>query len=178
MPAEDTGKSDFQRNEMKTSHTSRSMLLVALLLAFPFCISAEDSVGLTVVSRGDVEITTGGTVSPLGRGDFVFEGARIVVGERSFAVLQFVDGAKLSLRPESSIVVERYRFFGNGSDTATLKVLSGGLRINPGAISSNNSAAYRIRTPSGSLMLSEAEGSLTVCGDEICDQQGLVELPD
>ena len=44
--------------------------------------------------------------------------------------------------------------------------------------SSQQPNSYRIRIPSGLMILSEPEGSLTLCGNEVCDQQGLVETPD
>jgi hypothetical protein len=138
---------------------------------------ADDAIGMTLVSRGDVQVISAGEPRPLGRGDFLAESDEIVVGDRSFAVLQFVDGAKLSLRPDSSLIIEQYQFAGESDQTVTLNLLSGGLRVNQGAIASQHPAAFRIRIPSGLLIMSEPEGSLTLCESEVCDQQGLVELP-
>jgi hypothetical protein len=153
------------------------LVIICLLLSSPHGM-ADDSIGMTVVSRGDVEVISSGETRPLGRGDFLSEGDEIMVGDRSFAVLQFVDGAKVSLRPDSSLIIEQYRFAGSGEDRASLSLLAGGLRLNQGAISSQQPNTYRIRIPSGLLIMNEPEGSLTLCGNEICDQQGLVEVGD
>ena len=147
-----------------------------LLLLHVFPLFAQDSIGMTVVARGDVEIISAGETNPLGRGDFVFEHDEIVVGDRSFAVVQVIDGTKLSLRPDSRLVVEQYQFMSQEDDTATLNLISGGLRVNLGAISGENDKKYLILTPSGNLLVSEQEGLLTLCDDRICDQQGLREF--
>jgi hypothetical protein len=136
---------------------------------------ADDSIGMTVVSRGDVEVISLGETRPLGRGDFLSEGDQIIAGTRSFAVLQFADGAKVSLRPDSSLIIEHYQFAGIGEDGVTLNLLAGGLRVNQGAISSQQPDAYRIRTPSGMLIMNKPEGTLSLCGNEICEQQGFIE---
>ena len=133
---------------------------------------------MTVVSRGDVEIISAGQTNPLGRGDFIHEHDEIIVGERSFAVLQFIDGTKLSLRPDTRVIIEQYRFLSQDDDTASLNLASGGLRVNLGAISGKHGKSYRIQTPSGLLLVSDQEGSITLCEDRICDQQGLSKLSD
>jgi hypothetical protein len=91
---------------------------------------------MTVVSRADVEI---------------------IVGERSFAVLQFIDGTKLSLRPDTRVIIEQYRFLSQDNDTASLNLASGGLRVNLGAISGQDGKSCRIQTPSGLLLVSDQE---------------------
>jgi hypothetical protein len=159
---------------MKSGKNYLSLFIICLLLPSPHGL-ADDSIGMTMVSRGDVEVISLGETRPLGRGDFLSESDNIIVGDRSFALLQFADGAKVALRPNSSLLIEEYRYIGGGEETATLSLLTGGLRVNQGAISSQYPNAYRIRTPSGLLVMNESEGSLTLCGDEICDQQGLVE---
>ena len=159
---------------------SRILPLGFFLFLFLFMtpLLAQDSIGTTVVSRGDVEIISAGETNPLGRGDFIHEHDEIIVGERSFAVLQFIDGTKLSLRPDSRVIVEQYRFLSQEDDTAMLNLVSGGIRVNLGAISGQDGKSYRIQTPSGSLLVSDQEGSLTLCGGQICDQQGLSKLSD
>ena len=136
---------------------------------------ADDAIGMTLVSRGEVQVTSSGEPRPLGRGDFLSEKDEITVGDRSFAVLQFVDGSKLSIRPDSTLIIEQFQFTGQSEGAVTLHLLAGGFRINQGAISSQQANSFRIRVPSGLLFLSDPEGSLTLCGNEVCDLQGLVE---
>jgi hypothetical protein len=150
---------------------------VLLFLLIPHAW-ADDSIGMTVVARGDVEIISTGETNPLGRGDFIAEHDEIIVGQRSFAVLQFIDGTKLNLRPDSRLIIEHYRFLGDGEDSAMLNLSSGGMRVNLGAISNQDERSYRIRTPSTILLVSAAEGLLTLCDDQICEQEGLTEITE
>ena len=163
---------------MRTGNTIVSLVIASGLMLWTVGIQSIDSIGITVASRGEVEVVSQGESRPLGQGDFVAENDEIIVGDRSFTVIQFVDGAKMSLRPDSSLLVEQYRFAGGADDVATLFLRAGGMRVNLGAISSNAPKAYRIRTPSGLMMINGPEGSLTLCGEEICEQHGLEKLPD
>jgi len=163
----------------KAMRSGRGILGSGVLLAFLLVAAettAEDSSGMVVASRGDVSVISGGETRPLRQGDFIYEHDQIIAGDRSFAVLQFADGAKLSLRPDSSLIIEQYHYASGGEDMATLSLASGGLRVVSGAIANSEPGNYRIRTPLALMGVQGAEGSLTLCGDKICDQQGLVEL--
>jgi hypothetical protein len=141
-------------------------------------IAAEDSTGMVVASRGEVSVVSSGETRPLRQGDFIYEHDEIIAGGRAFTVLQFVDGAKLSLRPDSRLIIEQYQYASGGEDTATLLLVSGGFRVVSGAIASNEPSNYRIRTPQALMSVQGTEGSLTLCGDQICDQKGLAEIPE
>lgn len=152
-------------------------VLLAFLLASASII-AEDSSGMVTASRGEVSINSNGETRPLKRGSFIYEHDEIIAGERSFAVLQFVDGAKVSLRPDSTLIIEEYQYASLGDDNATLRLVSGGLRVVAGAIASSEPGNYRIRTPLALMSIQGTEGSLTLCDDKICEQEGLVEIEE
>jgi len=149
--------------------------MLALLLASAE-ILAQDSSGMVVASRGEVLIISNGETRPLKRGDFIHEHDEITAGDRSFAVLQFVDGAKVSLRPDTYLIIEQYLYASSGQDAATLKLVSGGLRVVSGAIANAQPENYKIRTPLALMSVQGTEGSLTLCGDDICEQEGLAEI--
>jgi hypothetical protein len=163
---------------MRASSILLFLVIANCLVLWSITGLANDNIGITVASRGDVEVVSKGESRPLGQGDFVAENDEIIVGDRSFTVIQFADGAKMSLRPESALLVEQYQYAGGAEDTATLDLRTGGMRINLGAISSARPEAFRIRTPSGLMMITAREGSLTLCGDEVCEQEGLEQLPN
>ena len=79
--------------------------------------------------RGEVSVTSNGESRPLAPGNFIYEHDEITVSNRSFAVLQFVDGAKVTLRPDSLLIIEQY-----SAEAATLNLgfrqFSGGSRVN------------------------------------------------
>lgn len=133
---------------------------------------------MVTASRGEVSINSNGESRPLKRGDFIYEHDEIIASERSFAVLQFVDGAKVSLRPDSILIIEQYQYGSIGEDAATLSLVSGGVRVVAGAIASSQPGNYRIRTPLSLMSIQGTEGSLTLCDDKICEQEGLVEITE
>jgi hypothetical protein len=137
----------------------------------------EESSGVVVSSRGDVSVITGGESRPLKQGDFIHEHDEIIVSTRSFVVLQLVDGAKLTLRPDSDLIIEQYHYGGPGEDSVTLNLISGSLGLAAGAIASSQPENYRIRTSMVLMSVQGRESSLSLCGDEICGQKGLVEIP-
>jgi len=136
----------------------------------------EESSGLVVSSRGDVSIISGGESRPLKQGDFIHEHDKIIVSTRSFAVLQLVDGAKLTLRPDSTLIIEQYHYGGPGEDAATLNLISGSMGLAVGAIASSLPENFKIRTSVALMHVQGREISLSLCGDKICDQKGLVEI--
>ncbi len=91
-------------------------------------------------------------------------------------MLQFVDGAKVSLRPDSNLIIEQYLYASSGEDSATLKLVSGGLRVVSGTIANTRPENFKIRTPLALMRVQGTEGSLTLCGENICEQEGLVEI--
>ena len=74
-------------------------LILALLLMFPSATFA--SVAMVVAAKGDVVAINENGERPLGQGAEVDVSDMVRSGPRSFVVLQFVDGAKVTIRPES-----------------------------------------------------------------------------
>jgi hypothetical protein len=104
----------------------------------------------------------------LKQGDSVYVNDEILTSTRSFAVLQFTDGAKVTVRPDSKLVIENYLYAGNDNDEATLSLVSGGLRIITGAMAKTNPENYKVRTPVALMGVRGTEFSIMLCGDQIC----------
>jgi hypothetical protein len=112
-------------------------LALTLLLAFP-AISIADPVGMVVALRGDVVARE----KQLQQGDQIYEEDEIVTAARSFAVVHFHDGAKVTIRPDSTLIVEQYT-----QENATLELVTGGLRIITGSMAKTNPENYMLKTP-------------------------------
>jgi hypothetical protein len=139
---------------------------------------SQDNSGMVVASRGDVSVISNGESRLLRQGDFVAEKDQIIAAERSFTVIQLFDGSKISLRPESALFIEQFQFSAGNEDRAILALLSGGLRLVPGAIAAENPDNFRIRTPDSLMAVEGKESSLSLCGEAICEKQGLTEIPE
>ncbi|MFC1719507.1 FecR domain-containing protein [Pseudomonadota bacterium] len=149
-----------------------SLILAATLAASSVAV-AEDSSGMVVASRGEVIALSNGGSRELKQGDFVYVSDEILTSARSFAVLQFTDGAKVTVRPDSTLIIEQYLYAGGDDDAATLNLVSGGLRVITGAMAKTNPENYKVRTPVALMGVRGTEFSIMLCGDEVCAQDEL-----
>lgn len=153
---------------MKLTSRIFSSLVLMTAMAFSAAHAADDSSGMVVASRGEVSALADGNSRELKQGDFVYVNDEIATGARSFAVLQFTDGAKVTVRPDSKLVIETYLYAGNDSDEATLNLVSGGLRVITGAMAKTNPENYKVRTPVALMGVRGTEFSIQLCGDQVC----------
>ena len=136
---------------------------------------AEESSGMVIASRGEVSALANGESRELKQGGFVYVDDEILTSARSFAVLQFTDGAKVTVRPGSQLIIETYLYAGNDSDEATLNLVSGGLRVITGAMAKSNPENYKVRTPVALMGVRGTEFSIMLCGDQICAEDQMEE---
>ena len=145
-------------------------IFIAVLSAFTSNAFAGEAKGLVVASRGTVLATSAsGESRELKQGDEIFVEDQIMTAPKSFAVLQFLDGAKVTVKPDSEIVVEDYVYNGNADDKATLNLVSGGLRVITGAMAKNNPENYKVKTPVALMGVRGTEFAVQLCGEDICD---------
>jgi len=147
------------------------------LAVFVLCISgfasevfAAEAKGLVVASRGTVIATGSADSRELKQGDEIFVDDEIITGPKSFAVVQFLDGAKVTIKPDSELVIEDYVYNGNSGDKATLSLVSGGLRVITGAMAKSNPENYKLKTPVALMGVRGTEFAIQLCGDQICEQ--------
>jgi hypothetical protein len=152
--------------------TLASFILVAALAVSSIAI-AEDSSGMVVASRGEVIAMSNGGSRELKQGDFVYVKDEIMTTNRSFVVLQFEDGAKVTVRPDSTLIIEQYLYNGDSRDEAELNLVSGGLRVITGAMAKSNPENYKVRTPVALMGVRGTEFSVVLCGENVCDEDGM-----
>jgi len=149
-----------------------SFVLVASMAVTTFAV-AEDSSGMVVASRGEVIALSNGGSRELKQGDFIYVNDEIMTTNRSFVVLQFEDGAKVTVRPDSTLIIEQYLYNGDAGDEAELNLVSGGLRVITGAMAKSNPENYKVRTPVALMGVRGTEFSVILCGDNVCDEDGM-----
>jgi len=148
------------------------IILIASMAGFATQAFASEAKGLVVASRGTVIATTAaGESRELKQGNEVFVEDEIMTGPKSFAVVQFLDGAKVTIKPNSEIVIEDYVYNGNSDDRATLSLVSGGLRVITGAMAKSNPENYKVKTPVALMGVRGTEFAIQLCGDEVCEQE-------
>jgi len=134
-------------------------------------LQAADSSATLVASRGEVKAVTSGVERSMTQGDSVYVEDQVTTGDRSFAILQFIDGAKVTVRPNSKIMIEQYVFNGGDEDAATLNLMVGGLRIITGAMAKTKPESYKLKTPVALMGVRGTEFAVMLCGDQICDEE-------
>ena len=145
-------------------------LLATCLVAPAF---AEDSTALLVASRGDVYAEVNDDRRALERGDAIAEEERIITGDKSFAVLQFVDGAKVTIRPNSVLDIKEYVYNGGDENAATLSLVQGGLRIITGAMAKAEPESFKVETPVALMGVRGTEFAIVLCDDgTVCQEEG------
>ena len=132
----------------------------------------QDSTGMVVASRGEVIALSNGGSRELKQGDFIYVKDEIMTTNRSFVVLQFEDGAKVTVRPDSTLIIETYLYNGDDGDEAELNLVSGGLRVITGAMAKTHPENYKVRTPVALMGVRGTEFSVILCGDNVCDETG------
>ncbi len=144
---------------------------LALVSALP--ASAQDSTALLVASRGEVYAEFETDRRALAQGDAVEEEERIITGDKSFAVLQFVDGAKVTVRPNSILDIKEYRYNGSDENAATLSLVQGGLRIITGAMTKAEPESFKVETPVALMGVRGTEFTVVLCDDgSVCQEEG------
>lgn len=140
----------------------RFILLGALmaLTAMP----ANALVGIVMTVEGQVNVISGKQECGLRYGLDLDEGDTVRTGEKSWAVLSLLDGAKITVRPSTEVRIEAYRFTANGEalqNFATLALAHGSLRVITGAIARGRNSGYRVRTPEVTLEMRGTDHDIT-----------------
>jgi hypothetical protein len=159
--------------KMKIGSRILTSIVLVVALSVTTIATAEDSTGMVVASRGEVIAMSNGGSRELKQGDFIYISDEIMTTNRSFVVLQFEDGAKVTVRPDSTMIIEQYVYNGNAGDEAELNLVSGGLRVITGAMAKSNPENYKVRTPVALMGVRGTEFSIVLCGDNVCDDEGM-----
>ncbi|MFA7268273.1 MAG: hypothetical protein WC073_02890 [Sterolibacterium sp.] len=103
--------------------------------------------------RGDITASGGASDGerPLREGDLVFVGERVRAASASEAVLKTDDAGIVAIRPGAEFVAERFAALGAPSDSFTMRLITGSLRVITGWIGRTNRAGNRIVTPTGTI---------------------------
>jgi hypothetical protein len=160
---------------MKMSSKLLSSIVLVAAMAVSTIAIAADSTGMVVASRGEVIALSNGGSRELKQGDFIYVNDEIMTTNRSFVVLQFEDGAKVTVRPDSTMIIETYLYNGTDGDEAELNLVSGGLRVITGAMAKNNPENYKVRTPVALMGVRGTEFSIMLCGDDVCAEDLLTD---
>lgn len=139
-------------------------LIAAVLLLFgAFAAGAADSAGRVLAVQGAVSAAaTGQGARILGSGDPVYEGDTVSVGSRAFAILEFADGTRSTLRPGTEFAIERFRHTVQ-EESAWFRLLKGGLRTITGLIGKRHPENVRLSTATATIGIRGTDFDARLC---------------
>jgi hypothetical protein len=101
--------------------------------------------------RGDVSATRGSAQRKLREGDPVYVGERVQAGSQAEAVLRTEDAGVVAVRPGTEFVAERYAAEDKPTDSLSIRLVTGSLRVISGWIARTNRSGHNIVTSSATI---------------------------
>lgn len=131
---------------------------------------ATESAGTAIALKGEVSVLdASGASRELKKDDQVGVGETVHTGAGSYVVIEFIDGARATVRPDSELKVDQYAY-GTDSDGAVLSLVKGGLRAITGGIAHENPESYKVKTNVATLGVRGTEFALRLC-EQDCSKE-------
>ncbi|MEJ5990771.1 FecR domain-containing protein [Ramlibacter sp. PS3R-8] len=100
----------------------------------------------------------------LGKGLALKEGDRLTTSEGASAIVKLHDGTRMTVRPNSELVLQQYQFRENAGDNSFLmQLVRGGFRAVTGAIAKNSPNAARVQTSTATIGIRGTDFDARVC---------------
>lgn len=140
---------------------------IPLAILFSAGAVASNSVGITEFSRGAAAAQLAEQPARLlGKNAEIFLRDVVQTGPSSFAILSFIDAAKVTVRPNSALTVKRYL-----EDQAELGLHRGGIRGASGAIAKLLPGQFKIKTPVATVEIHNAKFDVRYCDNDCVDEE-------
>ena len=147
----------------KLRHPVQQILGLALL-AGALTVLAQP-VGEVAFAHGAGVVQSPGQMPrTLGEGSPLQEGDRLITAEDSTAIVKLRDGSRMTLRPNTEILVQKYRFqAGESGNGMVMQLLRGGFRAMTGAISKGAPDAAQVQTANATVFVRGTDFDARVC---------------
>lgn len=138
-------------------------LFVQCLLLAP--LAHAQVAGEVEFSRGvGFAQTPGESPRTLGKGLSLKEGDRLTTSEGASAIIKLQDGTRMTVRPNSELVLQQYQFRENAPDNSMLmQLVRGGFRALTGVISKNSPNAARVQTSTATIGIRGTDFDARLC---------------
>ena len=125
---------------------------------------------------GEVEFSRGAAVAQapgklprtMGKGLAVAEGDRLTTADGAMAIVKLQDGTRLTLRPNSELIMQTYRYDGTikEDNSMIMQLLRGGFRAITGLISKGSPNSAKIQTSTATVGIRGTDFDVRLCGPE------------
>ena len=161
------------------------LMLLALCTAWAVPALADTTAGTATLVTGHVSAAApSGEIRDLVKGGEVYQGEVIITASASYVNIEFSDGGRVLLRPESRFSIERYQYAGTqGSQTsgqaaqpvrqesAFFRLLKGGFRAVSGLIGHVRHEDYAVQTPVATIGIRGTDYEIRYCNGDCTDIQ-------
>jgi hypothetical protein len=154
----------------------RGALMLAIAAAFPLAAHGAPAARVEFAVGNPTAQGPSGQVRPLAKGAEVGQGDTVNTGDGRVQ-LRFVDGAYVSLQPQSQFRIDEFRFNGqqDGTEKGFFSLLKGGLRTITGLVGRNNKGNYQVTTTVATIGIRGTEYTI-VYGKSITGSVGEGEI--
>jgi hypothetical protein len=160
---------------LEKSVSASLVSLFLLLLLSPSLHAATagaDEVGRSLFVRGAVSVQSeDGSSRLLEKHNPLFEHELISSGSKSFTILEMNDGTRITLRPDTEFVVDKYVWKAQeDKGEANYRLLKGGMRALTGLIGKNNPDASTVTTPFATMGIRGTEYDARICEQDCAEE--------
>jgi hypothetical protein len=125
---------------------------------------AQAQVGIVRTVEGQVRVFSAKAECAPRYGLDVDEGDIVRTGDKAWALLTMMDGSKITVRPDTELRVDVYRFTEAGESAqnrAQLMLLRGAVRVTPGRIAKGRNAGFDVNMPDATMTLRGEDQDVT-----------------
>ncbi|MFZ2725585.1 MAG: FecR domain-containing protein, partial [Methylococcaceae bacterium] len=155
----------------------RTLCFLFLILFLPLAHAQTQVVAKVSFVRGD-QVTaehSKETARPLSQGSEIYLGDTIKTSERSFVIIEFIDGAKMTVRPNSLFSINQYD--NQSISKGALMVLhQGGVHATTGEIAKQQPEKFQIKTDTMMVKAQPADYSVQLCEHNCKQNEGSKEV--
>ena len=159
----------------------RTLLLVLCLGGMGTPALADSSAGTATLVTGHVSAASpSGEIRDLIKGGAVYAGEVIITATGSYVNIEFSDGGRVLLRPETRFSIERYQYAGAQApaggqaqpvrqESAFFRLLKGGFRAVSGLIGHTRREDYAVQTPVATIGIRGTDYEVRYCSGDCGD---------
>jgi hypothetical protein len=150
---------------MVAPHAAHSSLALAAALWLAAASAMAQPVGEVEFSRGaGMAHVAGQTPRILGKGLTLNQGDRLTTSDNASAIIKLADGTRMTVRPNSELVLQQYQFRENAPDNSMLmQLVRGGFRAVTGLIAKSGPNAAKVHTNTATIGIRGTDFDARLC---------------
>lgn len=157
---------------------AKTWCVLACLWGVAAFVQAQDA-GVVLEMRG-AGLLHRGQAAPmaLGKGQTLRTGDRITTAITGLALVQMTDGARVSVRPGSDLVLKDYNFQPAAPDNKmVIQLVKGGLRTVSGLVAKTGPDASRVETKTATVGIRGTDFDVRLCEADCAAERGAIKQP-